>query len=214
MRAYVGERRNSQPASIAITFKSRNCRYLAGYATTRILRFPGVPGEERVARRIALQDSMGLNRPGSGFTRCPRSFMIQTGSVRSYVGAVPAQGAARTSRRGAPRCEALLEFSPASFVPRSGGESVSFEQLLKLARDAESEHNSRVEQEREARRRRAGSALRSHTLPPMLRRKSREEGGRGSLGGRRWPGAGTYMSTSRAALLCRIHSCGMWLSRT
>lgn len=69
---------------------------------------------------------------------------------RSYPGS---GGSENEQERCAAVREALLEFSPAKFVPRSGGESVSFEQLLKLTRDTESEHNSRVEQERETRRR-------------------------------------------------------------
>lgn len=49
--------------------------YLAGYATTRIHRFPGVPGEERAVRILAPQDSMG-QCPGEGsFTMSSAQFV-------------------------------------------------------------------------------------------------------------------------------------------
>ena len=142
-------------AKVAFTFKSRDVQYLAGHATTRIHRFPGVPGEERAhetswckirwgdapERALLMPAAMNLSTHLDGWwgklSLCYRHIPAPTGIEFETEQAVLA---------------VLAAHPPVSFVGDTEGSTITLNQLNELIESAIKNA------EREAKRQRASAA--------------------------------------------------------
>lgn len=137
-------------ATLAHTFKSRDRRYLAGRATTRIHRFPGVPGEERAVRNLVPQDSMGrCPREGQALMSTPTIQRNQRDDWWAQLGLSGPTGLGREDDAQ----QVLREYVPVGFVSVHGGDTLSLQQLV--GRIDAAKQRAEQQRERAASKRRA-----------------------------------------------------------
>ena len=133
-----------------LTFKSRNRKYLAGYATTRIHRFPGVPGEERAVRILAPQDSMG-RCPGEGSFTMSSAQFVQHPATDWWksLGLRVQRDQFSSSAEQVLRTHIPVAFQPTN---EAGDTPLDLDQLVQEIADAEEASAARRQQETDARR--------------------------------------------------------------